>query len=133
MSPDHIQIVRGIFDAWGRGDFRYGVEHFDAEVAYIVRPDFPEFGSFLGLEEVAGFMRRFLEQWERTAVEAEELRAVGDTVLARVLQHSKGSFSGVEGDNRFFMLFTFRGPRIVRVESILREDQALQAVGLSGF
>lgn len=130
MSPDHVEIVRGIFQAWGRGDFRYGAEYFDEQLAYVVSADFPESGSFLGLEQVAAFMRRFLEQWERVAVDAEELRAVGDTVLVRVVQRSKGRASGLEGDNRFFILFTFRGRRIVRMESILREDEALQAVGL---
>jgi ketosteroid isomerase-like protein len=56
---------------------------------------------------------------------------VGDTVLAEVVQHGKGRASGVEGDNQYFQLFTFRGGKIVRMESIMSEAEALEAVGLS--
>lgn len=134
MSPDHVEIVRGIFQAWAKGDFQYGAELFDDQIAYVVRQEFPESGAFLGLEQVGAYMRLFLEQWERVTFDAEDLKAIGDTVVARVLQHGKGSASGVEGENRFFLLFTFRGRRIVRMEAILGEDDALEAVGLSeGF
>jgi hypothetical protein len=34
--------------------------------------------------------RRFLDNWERYAVEATELQAVGDTVLARAVQRAEG-------------------------------------------
>ncbi len=54
-----------------------------------------------------------------------------DTVLARVVQHSKGRASGIEGDISYFVLFTFRGGKIVRMESVMGEDEALEAVGLS--
>jgi ketosteroid isomerase-like protein len=34
-------------------------------------------------------------------------------------------------EQEFFMLFTFRGGKIVRIESILERDDALEAAGLS--
>ena len=58
-------------------------------------------------------------------------RAVDGTVLAQIVQHGKGRASGIEGDNRYFQLFTFRGQKIVRMESIMDEAEALEAVGLS--
>ena len=76
-------------------------------------------------------MRRFLEQFERVTIEAEQIEAVGDTVLVHVVQHGKYRASGVEGDNRYFLLFTFRGRKIVRVENVMDENEALEAVGLS--
>ena len=76
-------------------------------------------------------MRRFLEQFERVTAEAEQIEAVGDTVLVHVVQHGKYKNSGVEGDNRYFMLFTFRGKKIVRIENAMHETEALAAVGLS--
>jgi ketosteroid isomerase-like protein len=33
-------------------------------------------------------------------------------------------------EQRFFMLFTFRGGKIVRIESILERDEAIEAAGL---
>ena len=76
-------------------------------------------------------MRRFLDQWEEVTIEAKRLRAVGDTVLATVVQHGKGRASGIEGDTHYFQLFTFRGGKIVRMESVMGQAEALEAAGLS--
>jgi ketosteroid isomerase-like protein len=43
----------------------------------------------------------------------------------------KGRASGIEGDDRYYQLFTFRGGKIVRMEVIRDEAEALEAVGLS--
>ena len=75
-------------------------------------------------------MQRFLEQWERLTIEAKRIESVGDTVLAHVVQRAKGRASGIEGDLFYFMLFTFRGKKIVRLENLMDEGEALEAAGL---
>jgi ketosteroid isomerase-like protein len=50
--------------------------------------------------------------------------------LTRVVQHGKGRTSGTEGDDRYYILYTFRGRRIVRIEVIRGRTEALEAVGL---
>ena len=132
MSQENVEVVRRIFEGWATGDLSAGVEHFDRHVAFIVSRDFPAWGAKLGRDGVAQYMRDFLAQWEHATFTATRLRAAGDTVLADVVQHAKGRASGIEGDLRFFMLFTFRGPRIVRYECIMNEAEALEAVGLTG-
>ena len=123
--------MRQIYEAWAAGDFRAGADNRDHDVVFLVRPDFPEFGVFHGPDAIGAYMRRLLEQWERLTLEAEHLRSAGDIVLAGVVQHGKGRVSGIEGDNRYFMLFTFRGTKIVRWEIVFDENEALEAVGLS--
>jgi ketosteroid isomerase-like protein len=131
MSQENVEIVRRIYEGWASGDLSVGVDYLDRHLVFIVSPDFPAFGVFVGLEGTRDFMRDFLEQWEQATFEAKHLEAVGDTVLAHVVQHSKGKASGIEGDLRYFMLFTFRGKKIVRIESVMDEREALEAVGLS--
>src|SRR3954452_11467619 len=97
----------------------------------VVRPSLPAFGRFVGLDEIGDYWRTFLEQWEHTTLEARAMRALGDTVMVDVMQHGTGKRSGLRGDLRFFMLFTFRGGKIVRMESTKEEAEALAAVGLS--
>jgi ketosteroid isomerase-like protein len=133
LPQDNVEKVRRMYAAWARGDFRAGLEDLDPHVTFVVRPEFPEFGVFVGADGVRQFMTRLFEQWERMTVNAERLVEVGDTVLARVVQTSKGRMSGVEGDNRYFMLFTFRGGKVVRLESVIEEADALEAAGLRGF
>jgi ketosteroid isomerase-like protein len=130
MSRGNVEIVRRIFEAWARGDFRAGIGDLDPHVMLITRPDFPEFGVFVGLDGVSDFMRSFLEGWERLSIETKHLQAVGDTVMAHVVQHGKGRASGIEADQTYFMLFTFRGKKIVRIENVIDEGEALEAVGL---
>jgi ketosteroid isomerase-like protein len=131
VSQENLEIVRGMYEGWAAGDFQAGAEALDQHVTYVVPPEFPEFGVFVGPEGVKTYMLRLLEQWERLTIEAIDLRAVGDTVLAHVVQHGKGRVSGIEGDDRYFMLFTFRGRRVLRIEAFRHEDRALEAVGLS--
>ena len=130
MSEDNVQIVRGVFDAWAKGEFDSAVlPHLDEHVLYVVPPDFPEFGVFVGPEGFAEFTRRFLAQWERLTIEAQRVEAIGDTVLVRCLQRGKGRVSGIEGDNPYSMLFTFRGDKIVRIEAVMDEAEALRTAG----
>ena len=130
MSRENVEAVSRIFDGWATGDLHAGAEYFDEHVVFVVRPDFPEPGVFLGAEGVREYMHRFLENWERTTFEAEHIEAVGDTVVVRLVQRGTGAASGAQADLRFFQLFTFRGGKIVRQESVLGEREALEAVGL---
>jgi ketosteroid isomerase-like protein len=131
MSQENVEIVREIYEAWSNGDFRAGADLLDQHVMFVVSPDFPEFGVFVGPEGVRQFMKRFLAQWKRLTIEAKHLEAFGDTVLADIVQHQEGRASGLAGDISTFMLFTFRGRKIVRIESVLHRAEALEAVGLS--
>jgi ketosteroid isomerase-like protein len=131
MSQENVETVRRTFDAWATGNFRAGFDDLDQHVVFVVSPDFPTFGVFLGLDGVRNYMQDFLEQWERMTIEAKHTEAVGDTVLAQVVQHGKGRASGVEVDLPHFMLFTFRGKKIVRIESVMSQGEALEAAGLS--
>jgi ketosteroid isomerase-like protein len=130
MSQEKVEVVRRIYAAWSEGDLRAGADALDQHVVLVVPPDFPEFGVFHGPDGATKFMRRWLEQWERLSLEARELRAVGDTVVAHVVQHGKGRASGIEGENRYIMLWTFRGQKIVRIEPVMDEGKALEAAGL---
>ena len=130
MSQEIVEIVRRMYEGWATGDFRAGADDLDEHVVFIIRPDFPEFGVFHGPDGVREFMHRVLGQWERLTVEANDIRPIGDTVLVRVIQHGKGRVSGIEGDNRYFTLYTFRGRKIVRIETVMDEAEALEAAGL---
>jgi ketosteroid isomerase-like protein len=131
MSQEHVAVISRIYEAWATGDFRAGADHLDQNVVFVVGSDFPTFGVFLGLAGVRKYMQDFLDQWEEFTIEAKHIEAVGDTVLAQVVQHGRGRASGVEVDVTHFMLFTFRGKKIVRIESIMSEGEAFAAAGLS--
>ena len=129
MARDKVEIVRQIYDAWGSGDFP-GPDHFDRNLVLVLRSEFPDTGVIYGMEAVGRWMESFLAQWERLTMEAKEIRAVGDTVIVRVAQRGTGTASGIEVEDTFFSLFTFRGRKVVRLENVQDETEALRAVGL---
>ena len=131
MPEENVEIVRRIYAGWAKGDLMAGAAELDRHVAFVIRPPFPESAAVLGREAVSEYMRTFLKGWRRYSIEANTLRAVGDTVLVDSLQSGEGMTSGVEVQTRFFMLFTFRGTQIIRIESILDEREAFEAAGVS--
>ena len=131
MSRENVEVVTRIYGAWARGDFRASEAELDDHVVFVVRQsDFPEFGVFSGLAGIKTFMHRLLEHWQQLTIEAKHIEAVGDTVLAHVVQRGTGRASGIEVVDEYFVLFTFRGAKIVRMEAVRDKADALEAVGL---
>ena len=130
MSQEDVETVRRILDSWSTGDFGVGLADLDPGVEFVVRHPFPEAVETVGPDGIRDYMRRFLDNWETYAVEARDLQAAGDLVLADAVQRGVGKASRIEMEQEFFMLFTFRQGKIVRIESILERDRALEAAGL---
>jgi ketosteroid isomerase-like protein len=131
MNQENVEAIRGIYERWGEGDFRGGVNLFDSLVLYVVGPEFPNVGVHLGTDAVAEFMRGFLEPWERITIEAEEIVEAGDSVVVAVWQRGVGAGSGAAAELRYFHVWSFRGGRVIRFENIRTRREALEAVGLT--
>jgi ketosteroid isomerase-like protein len=131
MSQENVEIVRRVFDAWGEGDFRAATDYLDANVVLVVGRGFPDSDAVLGPDAVRDYTIRFMQQWDHLTMSAEEIRPVGDTVLVRTRQMGSGKASGVESEMTYFWLFSLRGGKIIRLESVRDEASALEAMGLS--
>lgn len=130
MSQQRVEAVRGILAEFARGDFAGSVRLFDANTLLIIRPEFPEWGSYLGPEAIAGYMRELITAFRHFVIVGEEYWDAGDTVAARVHQMGAGKTSGTRTEITYYMLFTFRGDTIVRIESIVDREEALTLAGL---
>ena len=106
------------------------IELFDSQVVLVLGPEFPDAGAHLGIEAITAYTRSLLEPWTRFTIEAEEIVPAGDSVLVTVCQRGIGSASGISTELRYFMLWSFRGPGVIRLESIRERAQALEAAGL---
>jgi ketosteroid isomerase-like protein len=111
MSQENVEVVRRIFDSWAKGDFRGGVDDLDPHVLFIVRPPLADPAVRVGPEGIGNYMREFLRQWVGYVIEANELKAIGDTVLASTVWRATGRESGIPMEVSFFMLFTFAAKR----------------------
>jgi ketosteroid isomerase-like protein len=100
-------------------------------VILVLHPDFPEAGYYVGPEAIAEYMRDLLASFTDFSIEGEEFMEAGDSVLVGVCQRGVGRNSGAVTDHRYFQVVTFRGGKIIRIESIRGREDALAAVGLS--
>jgi ketosteroid isomerase-like protein len=130
MSQEKVEVMRRIFDDWGRGNFRPAAELFDPHVVLVLRPEFPEAGVYVGPDEIATYTRDLLASWADFVMEAEDIFDAGDSVVVQIHQRGVGRSSGVVTEVRYFQVWTFRGDAIIRIESIREREQAVEAVGL---
>jgi ketosteroid isomerase-like protein len=90
MSQADLDTTERILTLWSTGDFAGTADFFDPHVVHVIRDDFPESAVVHGAAAMRDYLRRFLAQWERYAMERVRLRTAGDTVLADVVQHRGG-------------------------------------------
>ena len=131
MSQENVKALRAVYDEWGKGNFRAGVDLYDPMVLLVQGAGFPDSGAFLGIESIAGYMRAFLEAWSKVTIEADDLRDAGDSVVAEVVQRGTGKGSGAAPDEfRYFHVWSFRGGKVIRLDVVRDQAEALEAAGL---
>jgi ketosteroid isomerase-like protein len=73
-EDERVEAVRAVYERWGAGDFASGVEPYAEDVELVLRPDFPDPGSYRGVREI----------WIETVVAEEDaLAAAGAGEAAR--------------------------------------------------
>jgi ketosteroid isomerase-like protein len=128
MSAENVALLERIYERWGRGDFDVELSS-RAEMTFALGPEFPDSGEHVGPEGVAAYMRSFLEPWDELTMKAEEMIETGEDVLVRLLQSGIGKSSGVAVELRYFHLWRFEGSRLVRMEAIMEESDAMARAG----
>jgi uncharacterized protein len=131
MSAENVEAVRSVYERWGNGDFSASVPLFDEHVLFLLGPEFPDAGTYVGPEAVAEYTRGLLEAWTRFTLEAEEIIDAGDSVVVGVLQSGVGGSSGTPTEFRYFQVWSFRGPKAIRLEAFRERADALAAVGIA--
>lgn len=130
MGTANVEAVRGVYERWSRGDFAASLAVLDPGVVFVVRSPIPEAGTYEGLGSLRRYMLGFLEPWTRVTIEAQEYVPAGESLLVAVRQRGEGDLSGVVTELNYFHVWTFRGDKAVRLESITERSEALEAAGL---
>jgi ketosteroid isomerase-like protein len=134
MSQENVEVVRGIYDEWGRGNLRAGIDHYDPRITFIPvegRPDARD-DVYLGVEGIGEFFRAWLKEWTDFSMTAEDFIEAGDSVVVTQRQRAEGRASGAPAEMAFFAVWTFRGRTVIRIEHFRSREEALEAAGLSG-
>ena len=114
MSKANVEVVRGIFEAFLRGDEHTALDAFDPNVEYDARTR-PDGRVFHGREGVREAVRVWVGTWEDYQVEIQEYIDAGDDVILVMHESGRGKGSGLEIDQLFRSAWTVRDGKVVRV------------------
>lgn len=127
MSREAVEVVRRAVDEVNGG--RIGSRF---EAAVHPKIDFrDELGTLDNRDDLVAYFKSFQEALGGLHVELVEVRDLGDTLLFVVDQHGHGTGSGVDIEQRFTWVMTFRELRLIRWRIYADHDRALEEAGLS--
>jgi ketosteroid isomerase-like protein len=130
MSPENVEIVRAVFDAWNARDMDAIRELYDPN-AIIVRTleGWPEPGPIVGRVAIMQVFEQLRATWDRDTLEGVSLSNAGDRVVASYVWRGVGR--GPELNMEQAVVFTLRDGKIFLLEYFWDHAKALEAVGLS--
>jgi uncharacterized protein len=116
-------------EAGNRGDHEAALELISEDVVFLPARSAME-GGFRGHDGMRRFWADNAENFELFEVEFQELRDLGDRVLAIGTVHIRGRGGGVETDIPTAGVATFEDGKMTRWEDFRERALALEAVGL---
>jgi ketosteroid isomerase-like protein len=133
MSQENIEVVRRM---WVRSNLAdpaelpaFLAEFFDPDIEWHDAPSLPGADVYRGHEALRRHIEDYLDAWADSGFEIEEIRSVGDRVLARGRYVGVGQRSGMRiEDNVVWGVYDLRGGRIVRLRQFVDESEAVRDV-----
>jgi ketosteroid isomerase-like protein len=113
MSEENVEIVRGVYDGWSRGDFSAG-EFFAPDVEFEL-VDWPHPARSRGLAEMARIWRATLAAWDDFRAEADDFIDFGHNVLVLNRIRGRGKESGAEVSAQTATVWTLETGKVVRL------------------
>src|SRR4030081_786223 len=114
MSQDHVEVVRGLYERWNAGDRSDPAEFCDPAVE-LESPFSTVAGEpYRGYAGMKQWMRDVDEQFSEWEGRLEDVRAVGDAVIAIGTVHGRGRSSGIELDLPFAQVADFGVDRRIK-------------------
>jgi ketosteroid isomerase-like protein len=106
MSEDNVALLRGTYEAFGRGDIPAVLASFAEDIKWQVPAVLPHGGTAKGHEEVGRFFGRLAELWDDFGIELGDFVAGGDRVC--VIGQARGRFDGKQTGYGFVHCWTVR-------------------------
>ena len=126
MSQENLEAVRTSFEAYRRGDYAAASAYLAEDVVWEVGQERPARGP----EAVRALWQRWDSDWAELETTAEEFIDAGDSVVVGIRYRGRGRVSGVEVDDRWFEVHSFRGDKCVSKVDYRERSNALAAAGL---
>ena len=133
MSDENLQIVRGSWGAWIRGDLDAVFESLAPDVEWDTSTfeGWPDAGVYRGHDDVRRSFDEWLATWDRYEAGVDDyLDAGDDKVVVLAWQRGYGGGSDAPVEMRWVQVCTLRDGLVTRVEFYSDRARALEAAGL---
>ena len=129
MAPSNADLIRPIYEAWSRGDWRPRFDVYHPRMEWGWSEEFPDLaGVFDDRRDPNPRLRSWLSEWEYWRVEAEEYLELGNHVVVLAMYHGRGRESGVELEQQGAHVYELRGGKVVRLEIFVSRERAIASV-----
>src|SRR2546423_756728 len=112
MSDPNLELVRGAYESFSRGDVPAVLAILADDVAWSVPPPLPQAMDAHGRDEVGAFFERLGGIWDGLDLELADFVASGDRVC--VIGRGSGKVDGHEADYGFVHAWTLADGKAVR-------------------
>lgn len=128
----NVDIVKGIYDAFARGDVPAVLGTFDPGIQWREAEGFlyADRNPYMGPQAVAeGLFQRLVSDIEGLTVAPENIIDAGDTVVAEGRYTGTIGATGTSVDAQFAHVWEFRDGRVVRFQQYTDTKQWAEAAG----
>lgn len=132
MSEQHVNIVRGTYEAFGRGDIAGVLATLHAQIEWREAENFiyADGNPYIGHNAVLeGVFVRLGTEWDDFAASPTEILDAGETVVAHGYYSGTYKKTGKQVRAQFAHLFTFRDGTVAKFQQYTDTAQFLRAVG----
>lgn len=130
MSTTDVDIVRGGYEAFNRGDVDWMVEHMDPEIVWEDSAKVPDARTYRGVDEVRRYLESFFRHWDEISYELGEVREGPGGIVAIVRLVARGRTSGASVDASMAHVHELRDGLGARVRVYFDRQAAFDAAGL---
>jgi ketosteroid isomerase-like protein len=131
MSQENVEIMRRAYAALAEQGveavFAFADPQFESTTPASLAS---EPGTYQGHEGVRRWFSSFGDAMEGVYFEGQEFTAAGDKVLVDTKLHARGRTTGIDTEQRAFLVWTLRDGLVTRLETFAEQGQALEAAGL---
>ena len=132
MSEENVNVVRGMYEAFGRGDIPAVIAALDPRAEWWEAENFiyADGNPYVGPQAVLeGVFMRIGDEWEGFEVAPQEILDAGETVVGHGYYSGTYKKNGERVRAQFAHFFTFRGGKVVKFQQYTDTAQFQQAAG----
>jgi ketosteroid isomerase-like protein len=125
MSKKNVARFLETNEVFNRGDLDAWLLFYDEECVFQPQAAALE-GTFDGHDGLRRFFANIAERFESFEVEFDDVRDLGDRVLALGVARGRGRGSGIKTEGRVAVVAAFRGGKCIHFKDYGDRDQALE-------